>query len=280
MTPLAPELLPAWVVDRWGDFAPLPTPGPGDWLAVHREPGQSFADFVRSRPNRPEGARMVLVLQPLGRLTGRGGPDPETLRRFTEAFFGLETQVLPAIDLSLVPITSRRVQGLRGRQVLTGDVLDLLRANLPEHAFCLIGVTMEDLYPGPGWNYVFGQASLRDRVAVYSFVRYLPQFWGEPAGDPTLVLRRSCKVLAHETAHAFGILHCTAAMCLMNGSNHLEESDSRPLHLCPEDLRKLEWSVGFDVLERYRRLAALYRELGFTDEAAWIERRLAHVEAK
>jgi len=176
-----------------------------------------------------------------------------------------------------VPITSRTVEGLGGRQLLTGDVLDLLRANLPDHAFCLTGVTMEDLYPGPGWNYVFGQASLRDRVAVYSFARYLPEFWGEPPGEPTLVLRRSYKVLAHETAHAFGILHCTAAMCLMNGSNHLEESDARPLHLCPEDLRKLQWSVGFDVLERYRRLAALYREVGLGDDAAWVERRLAHL---
>ena len=24
-----------------------------------------------------------------------------------------------------------------------------------------------------------------------------------------------------------------SAACLMNGSNHLEESDSRPMHLCP-----------------------------------------------
>jgi len=38
--------------------------------------------------------------------------------------------------------------------------------------------------------------------------------------------------------------------------------------------------VGFDVIERYRRLAALHRELGFTGEAAWIERRLAHLEGK
>jgi archaemetzincin len=64
----------------------------------------------------------------------------------------------------------------------------------------------------------------------------------------------------------------------MNGSNHLVESDSRPLHLCPQDLRKLQWSVGFDVHERYRRLAELYRELGLGDEADWIESRLEHID--
>jgi hypothetical protein len=40
------------------------------------------------------------------------------------------------------------------------------------------------------------------------------------------------------------------------------------------------WSVGFDVLEHYRRLAALYRELGFADEVVRIERRLAHLEER
>ncbi len=226
---------------------------------------------------REEETRSVLVLQPIGRFDHPSAPPVEILRRFTESYFGMTAQVLPAVNLDHVDLTSRRVADLRRPQLLTGDLLDLLRRNLPEHAFCAIGITMEDLYPGPDWNYVFGQASLRDRVAVYSFVRYVPAFWGEDTDDPSLVLRRSCKVLAHETAHAFGIRHCTACLCVMNGSNHLAESDSRPLHMCPNDLRKLQWSVGFDVVERYRRLAELYREIGFEDEAAWIDRRLRHI---
>jgi archaemetzincin len=271
------ESVPSWAIDRWQDFDPLPTPGPNDWLAVHQESGQTFASFVRSRPNRPDQARSAVVLQPLGGFTVESAPDPEVLRRFAAAFFGVDAQVLPPIDLSHVQITSRREPSLRQRQILTGDVLDLLRDNLPDHAFCFVGITMEDLYPGPDWNYVFGQASLRDRVAVYSFVRYLPAFWGEPDDDPGLVLRRSFKVLAHETAHAFGILHCVEHLCVMNGSNHLEESDSRPLFLCPQDLRKLQWSTGFDVVDRYHRLGDLYRGLGLGGEAAWIDRRLTHI---
>ena len=269
---------PAWAIDPRGDFEPIPTPGPGDWLAVHHEFGQSFDAFVNAMPNKPGDLRATLVLQPLGRFDHPGAPAPETLRRFTELYFGMPTQVLPAIDLGHVEVTSRREPGLRQRQVLTGDLLDLLRANLPDHAFCYVGITMEDLYPGEDWNYVFGQASLRNRVAVYSFVRYFPEFWGEESADPTLVMRRSLKVLAHETAHAFGIRHCTAHLCVMNGSNHLEESDSKPLHLCPQDLRKLQWSVGFEVNERYRLLAELYRELSLDDEAEWIDRRLRSLQ--
>jgi hypothetical protein len=42
-------------LDPGSDFEPLPAPKPGDWLAVHLEPGQTFDDFGRSKPNRPDG---------------------------------------------------------------------------------------------------------------------------------------------------------------------------------------------------------------------------------
>lgn len=75
-----------------------------------------------------------------------------------------------------------------------------------------------------------------------------------------------------------GLLHCIYFNCLMNGSNHLAESDRRPLHLCPVDLRKLQWALGFDIGEHYRRLEAFWRQEGVDDEAAWIARRLAAIE--
>ena len=72
----------------------------------------------------------------------------------------------------------------------------------------------------------------------------------------------------------FGVQHCIYFHCLMNGSNHLAESDARPMHLCPVDLRKLQESIGFDVVERYRRLLQFYLSAGFTEEASWLSRRL------
>jgi len=32
--------------------APLPKPGPGDWLAQHSESGQTFAQYLRAKPVR------------------------------------------------------------------------------------------------------------------------------------------------------------------------------------------------------------------------------------
>jgi archaemetzincin len=261
------------------DFLPLPEPGPSDWLAKHPEAGQTFDQFTHSLPNRPDNHRRKLYLQPLGRFNESDGPALDQLRRFTAAFFMMEVVVLPPSDMAQQHITSRRNPHTGQTQLLTGDILHALEAGLPKDAFALLGITMTDLYPDPSWNFVFGQASPRARVGVYSFARYNPGFYGQaPTADSRkLMLRRSCKVLAHETCHMFGIMHCVWFHCLINGSNNLAESDSRPLHLCPVDLRKLQWSTGFDVVERYRRLIDFHRQEGFEDEVQWLDKRLRFI---
>lgn len=262
-------------------FQPIGMPKPADWLANHPEPGQSFEAFVNSRPNRPGNRRKRIYLQPLGDLSRSGGPSVKRLVQFASAFFALDVAALPALDLNQIHVTKRRNPYSGQEQILTTDTLELLRQRLPDDAFALLGITMIDLYPDPQWNFVFGQASLRERVGVYSFARYDPKFYGETRADAQrLILRRSCKVLAHETCHMFGIEHCIWYRCLMNGSNHIEEADDRPLHLCPVDLRKLQGSVGFDIAERYRRLLAFDEQAGFQDEAGWLQARLRFIEGE
>ena len=61
----------------------------------------------------------------------------------------------------------------------------------------------------------------------------------------------------------------------MNGSNSLPEADRRPVHLCPECLRKLEWCLAFDRRDRCRALEKLYRRLGWKEEADFAACRAA-----
>jgi archaemetzincin len=258
-------------LERMSDFEPIPPPKPGDWLAIHPEEGQTFDDYIRSRPNKPSHSRCKIYLQPLGDFPKDASPALEFLQMYAAAYFQMETEVFPPVATRSLTLTISR-----NHQILTYDVLAFLKKKLPADAICFLAVTMEDLYPGPAWNFVFGQASLHDRVGVFSSARYDPAFYGRERGegDQDILLQRSLKVLAHETAHMFSLTHCIYFRCIMNGSNHLQESDSRPMHLCPVCLHKLQFSIGFDVVDRYRRLLAFYHQRGYDDEARWVAHRL------
>jgi len=261
------------------DFEPIPTPHPGDWLSVHQEPGQGFQEFAGSNPRRPGGRKNRIYLAPLGEFAEDAGPRLDMLRDCAAAYFMMDVFVLPRAEVNTNRFTTRINPVTRNRQVLSLDVLVYLRQNMPKDAFCVLAVTMEDLYPEEDWNFVFGQASLKTGVGVFSFARYDPAFYGYTRGRDCerLLSMRSCKVLVHEISHMFSLAHCTFFHCLMNGSNHLAESDARPIHLCPVCLRKLQYSVGFNVVEYYQKIFHFHRTYDFDREAQWVNRRLEHI---
>ncbi len=203
----------------------------------------------------------------------------ETVRDYAAAFFALPVETLPSLDLAAGTITTRYHPTPQNRQLLSTDILSLLKKDRRSDAFCVLGITMDDLYPEPSWNFVFGQASLSEGVGVYSFARYDPAFYGAERGDDyeTVLARRACQVLVHETGHMFGITHCVHFSCIMNGANSLKESDGQPLHLCPVCLRKLHRGAGFDVEDRYEALLAFYGKVSFDEEELWMKRRLARI---
>ena len=251
-------------------FTPKAHPAAGEWLAEHREPGQTFERYRCGDAYWPDPSRDTIYIQPVEQLDGDESPSLDVLARFAELYFDLNTETLPPVDVSMSRFTSRVHPRDDRRQVLTTDVVDYLRRRLPEDAFCMVGMTGSDLYPKPSWNFVFGQAWPKERTGIYSFRRYVED-------DGLSTLKRSMKVLIHEIGHLFGVDHCVHFECAMNGSNNLEEADDRPIHLCPVDLRKLHWSTDFDPVERYRRLSRFYDEHGFETEAAWVDQRLGLV---
>ncbi len=258
------------------DFEIVSVPNSGDWLAEHFESGQSFNDFINTMPAKPDRHQNKIYLQPLGDFIDGQSPSLERLKAFTAAYFMMDTNILPVLPIKGSKLTSRRNPYTRNRQILTRDVLILIKKRKPFDAFCVLAITMEDLYPDPSWNFVFGQASPQNGVGVFSFARYDPVFYGEKRrkNSQEVLLWRSCKVLAHETGHMFSLAHCIYFQCLMNGSNHLQESDSRPFSLCPVCLRKLQFSIKFDVVDRYQTLNYFYKKAGFENEAGWVSKRL------
>ncbi len=269
------------VFDPADEFQPMKAPQGRDWLANYPEGGQTFATFLREDLQKPNHERFVIYLQPLGSFDAEHTPNLEALREFTETYFTLETKLLPPLKVSDKQLSERTNSYTNRPQWSAGDLMKIMESQMPSDAFCMLGITMTDLY-GVTHNFVFGQATMRGRVGVFSFARFDPDFFGDsrPVDVETLILRRSCRVLAHEVGHMFGMPHCIHFRCVMNGSNHLAESDSRPLHLCPVCLRKVHTSVGFNPIERDQALLERYQQSSLTLEAEWTARRLSRLTAE
>jgi len=181
-----------------------------------------------------------------------------------------------------------------------------------EKDFCIMGITLEDLYDGPSDLFCAGMAFGGDKVAVFSFARYHPlvkmhpeKWWhygygkesdgysyyedhdenpvGLSEAPPVIAshqkqmksefLRRSCKLLTHELGHLYALDHCIHNRCLMMGTGHLVEDFRAPTHLCGICLRKLCWRTGFDVIMRYKLLAGVFENIGLGKESKWAKKQ-------
>jgi archaemetzincin len=252
----------------------LGTPKAGEWLAVQNEPGQTYGQYVRGGPVRPDRERRVIYVQPLGDFTKTGRKVIRLTADYMEAYFNLQIKVLDDLPLSLVPAKARRVHPTWNvPQILAPYVLDeVLAPRLPKDAVAYIAFTASDLWPGEGWNFVFGEASLVNRVGVWSLYRYGNPDESEDAFR--LFLLRAIKVGTHETGHMFSMEHCIRYECNMCGSNSLPEADRCPVWLCPECLAKLCYVTGADPVKRYQCLAAFCKTQGLKTEQEFFEKSL------
>lgn len=248
-------------------------PKPMDWLAEHDEPGQTFDAYLKCKPVVLNQERKTIYVQPLGDLRGRRKTVVDLAAEFMGIYFGTEVRVLEPLDLNLIPADSRRASRGFGEQIKSTTVLDdILQPRLPADAAAYIAFTAADLYPQDDWNFVFGQASLYNRVGVWSLARF-----GNPDYDDAFFrtcLLRTIKTATHETGHILSMYHCIACECNMNGSNHQAESDAKPLWLCPECLAKVLYATGQEPKERYRRLLGFSRRHALEAECAYYEKAL------
>ena len=242
---------------------PIGTTQEGDWLDEHEEPGQSFDEYRHSDPDRPTKPQTTMYLQPLGDFDPAHDAAIKATAELLGDCYGVPVRILERMDLAWFPHQARRLHPYSGvEQLLTKFALRLVSQRKPADAISVLALTTSDLWPGKGWNFVFGQASLSRGVGVWSLHRL-----GDPEREPETFLRRTAKIAVHETGHMLGIRHCTQFRCGMNGANHRDEADRQPIWFCPEDEMKIWWACRVDPAERYARLAELAARFGLEREA-------------
>jgi archaemetzincin len=214
----------------------------------------------------------------MGSFNEKEGAYLELLREYTSIYFDLDVVVLPALSFDKNDLSPRLNPYTQHGQISADDVQSKLKSSIPDDAFFVLAITLEDLYPRSE-VFVFGQSSYLDRVGVASFARYDPLFFGEKRDEnfEKTRLRRSCNVIVHEIAHGFGLSHCIYYRCILNGTINLKETDERPMYLCPVCLHKMHVAIKLDFVKHYQRLLEFCEKAGFEEEAGWIKNHLKKI---
>jgi len=242
------------------------------------------------------------VIVPLGPLPASNSPNMSSITEYISNFYQTNVKLLSPIIITEIgdyemtvkyeqqrdaKIACRRNPYSGQRQLFTMDIFKILRKMmLSEPGFCLIGLTMYDLYSSGNSNFVFGEADTASYVGIFSFSRYSPYYYNNVPDqfmNPDIqlsedvmkkLLWRAVAVSVHEIGHMFGLDHCIYFQCVLNGSNSLPESDAQPQHLCPVCLHKLYFIIEFDPAYRYNQLKDWYHQHQFQEEWDWVDRSL------
>lgn len=250
-------------------------PQEGEWLYTNKEPFQSLNDYIDSNPLRTDSRRNSLYVVKLGYFDSVSIEIFALTKNYLAIFFQIDVKELPAIDTKRVPIKYTRKNG----QLNASYILDNILSNcVPNDAHSIIALTTADIFPSEKWNYVFGLASLKKRVGVWSISRFKNNS-GENENEK-LALKRTIHVASHETGHMFGLKHCSVFECCMNGSNSLSELDRQQNWLCRDCLAKLCWNRTIDPVKHLAALQQFYTTYypNGKEEAYYIEAKKIMLE--
>jgi archaemetzincin len=258
----------SFTFDDFKKLAPLHTqlgePQVNDWLFDHPEKGQSYFDYCARKPFCPNDSMNKIYILPIGIFNKMEQKLIENTAEYVGIFFSLKVKLLDPVPDNIVPKKYRRMNfGIE--QLQTKYILqNILVSKMPKQAICFISLTNKDLFPDENWNFVFGQANWTNRTGVSSFFRY--SCAGLDSINYLICLERTIKTTSHEICHMFALKHCPIYQCLINGANSMEETDNKPLWLCPECLAKLQWCIKFDLIKRYDYLIDYFDRTHFEKE--------------
>ncbi|XP_075418252.1 archaemetzincin-2 isoform X2 [Tenrec ecaudatus] len=221
-------------------FEPITLHSESDWMTSHPEVPQDFEQFFNDPKRKiPSPEKCSIYIQSIGSLGNTRLISDEYikwLKGYCEAFFyGLTVKLLEPIPVSATRCSFRVTENTQNLQIHAGvGIFSFARYSDAFYSEC---------HKGKGQKLVVSSSSDYSVFDNYC----VPEITG-------VLLLRSCKTLTHEIGHIFGMRHCQWLSCLMQGSNHLEEADRRPPHLCPICLRKLQSAIGFHIADRYHAL--------------------------
>lgn len=263
----------------------LAKPRPGEWRYEHpEEKHESFDQYVRQQPVRKSDRLTTIYLCLLGEFNKEQQQIIDANREYLEIFFQTPVKIFKRVTIDQIPARARRRNPQSGNpQILSLYVLDeLLLPQRPRDALAYVAFSASDLWTrdrtGRDWNFVFGQAQLRDRVGVWSLARF-----PNPATDRESYLRclrLTLGTASHETCHILTMPHCSEYVCSLNGSNHLEESESKPLRVCPSCFRKLCWNLRLEPVDYCRKLGGFFERQGLTDEAEYCRKAVEALQRR
>jgi archaemetzincin len=255
---------------------PLGETKDGDWLQQHSESGQTFEQYLAKKPVTVSDDQNVIYLQPIGKFTQEQQKVMDLNTEYISTFFGLKTVVLEPIEDDEIPKENKRIR-FETEQLDAGYIIDeVLKDEMPNDGIVMMALTAKDLYPRPDWNFVFGMASYSKRVGVTSIYRFSET---ELTSENYFrCLSRLIKTSTHEIGHMFTIAHCKHASCLMNGSNHMVELDSRPNALCSVCLAKLSWNLNFENVKRLEKLISFCKKHELDSDALVLQKQLEAIQ--
>jgi archaemetzincin len=285
----------------------IKTPEEGDWLMTHKEYGQTYKEYIRSGCIQVDSNHDVIYIAPLS-FSSNDIMDQDFI---TNIFFLCESY-FNGMKIKLIEISSNfngvdvKTDEDKKMQINSEQLMNILSQELPNDAFCLIGLIDTDLYQESInkndkviFKPTYGSKSVSKRTSIFSFARYDPYFNKNRDNISKerkmkiymLLLKRVCKAIIKEICHMFGMKNCIFFSCLMNGNASLYEFDNKPIELCPICLRKLITNInckGRDicnsrmknpnaVLDRFVKLRDTLQEnfYGmFENEVSWLDARI------